>query len=167
MITGLVGFELIKYVQSKPLEAYRNSFVNLAVPLWTASEPLEPKKHTSGPYTDDSGQKRVRKCIPDNWTLWDKIRLEGDLTVQQLIDELKKQFELSVCSIACGSSLVYNAWIPSHKSRTNRKLSELWPEISKKPLPQSTRTLTLIVQCENEDDDTIDIEIPDVRLKFR
>jgi ubiquitin-activating enzyme E1 len=39
MATGLVCLELYKVLQNKKLEAYRNTFANLAVPLFAMSEP--------------------------------------------------------------------------------------------------------------------------------
>lgn len=63
--TGLVGLELPKVAAGKPLEAFRNSFGNLALPLFTMSEPIAAKVLT---YRDLK------------WTLWDRWTLEGDLT---------------------------------------------------------------------------------------
>ncbi len=40
---GLVCLELYKVVQAKPLEAYRNTFANLALPLFAMAEPVAPK----------------------------------------------------------------------------------------------------------------------------
>ncbi len=42
MVVGAVGLELIKYVLGKPIEKFKNSFMNLALPLWLFSEPLPP-----------------------------------------------------------------------------------------------------------------------------
>ena len=68
---GMVCLELLKVVQDKPLEAYRNSFANLAVPVFAMAEPIPPKQFTFGDLS---------------WTLWDRWVLEGDLTVQQVLD---------------------------------------------------------------------------------
>ena len=43
MATGLVCLELYKVVLGKPVEAYRNTFANLALPLFAMAEPIPPK----------------------------------------------------------------------------------------------------------------------------
>ena len=40
---GLVCLELYKVVQRKPIEACRNTFANLALPLFSMAEPVPPK----------------------------------------------------------------------------------------------------------------------------
>merc|ERR1712087_329474 len=44
MATGLVSAELLKLVtlKSRKMEDFKNSFVNLALPLWVISEPHPP-----------------------------------------------------------------------------------------------------------------------------
>ena len=58
-------------LQNKKVEAYRNTFANLALPLFAMSEPVPPK---------------VIKHEKLEWSLWDRWIIEGDLTVQQLLD---------------------------------------------------------------------------------
>ncbi len=75
---GLVCLELYKIVQGKPLEAYRNTFANLALPLFAMAEPIPPK---------------VMRFNSMEWSLWDRWVLEGDLTVQQVLDWFKVRLE--------------------------------------------------------------------------
>ena len=46
MVVGAVGFEILKFLMRKPIEKMRNSFSNLAIPLWLFSEPIPPIKNT-------------------------------------------------------------------------------------------------------------------------
>lgn len=68
---GLICLDLFKALQGKPVEAYRNTFANLALPLFAMAEPIPPKA------VEFNGMK---------WTLWERWILDGDLTVQQVID---------------------------------------------------------------------------------
>jgi len=65
---------MYKVVQKKGLEAYRNTFANLALPLFAMAEPLPPKK---------------AKHESLEWSIWDRWILEGDLTVQEVLDWFK------------------------------------------------------------------------------
>lgn len=65
----------------------KNSFMNLALPLWIFSEPEPPIKAKDKKY-DDYFLGPV-KAIPSGFTCWDKILIVGPLTIQELIDHFK------------------------------------------------------------------------------
>lgn len=71
MCAGLVCLELYKVIQHKELQAYRNTFANLALPLIAMAEPVSPKAIV---YKDQ------------RWSMWDRWVLQGNLTVQELLD---------------------------------------------------------------------------------
>lgn len=66
-LSGCWLFTCVQVVQQKPIEAYRNTFANLALPLFAMAEPIPAK---SCEYTSLK------------WSIWDRWILEGDLTVQ-------------------------------------------------------------------------------------
>jgi hypothetical protein len=62
---------MYKLVRGAEIEAYRNTFANLALPLFAMAEPVASK---------------TMKYNGMEWTLWDRWIMEGDLTVQELLD---------------------------------------------------------------------------------
>ena len=87
---GLVCLELYKVLQNKAVEDFRNTFANLAVPLFAMSEPLPPKTF---------------KFEDMSWTLWDRWILEGDLTVQDVLEWFRVSLVLSSLHCAAAWSL--------------------------------------------------------------
>lgn len=71
--------ELYKVLQQKKVEDYRNTFANLAIPLFAMSEPVPPKVFK---FTRPDGSAM-------EWSLWDRWILKGDITVQQSLDWFK------------------------------------------------------------------------------
>ena len=81
-----MGLELYKVIQGKELEGYRNTFVNLALPLFAMAEPLPPKTFS-------------HEAL--KWSIWDRWILEGDLTVRQVLDWFKVFSILFLTSSNC------------------------------------------------------------------
>jgi len=75
VVSGLVCLELLKVIQKKPLELLKNGFINLALPFTAFSEPLQPPK------------TKIREGW--EWTLWDRIEVQGDITLQEFLDHVK------------------------------------------------------------------------------
>ena len=70
MATSLVCLELYKVLSFHDIEKYRNSFANLALPMFSMAEPAPAK---------------IIKYRDLSWTLWDRWVIEGNLTLQELL----------------------------------------------------------------------------------
>ncbi|XP_052148901.1 ubiquitin-activating enzyme E1 3-like [Oryza glaberrima] len=150
MATGLVCLELYKVLAGgHPVEDYRNSFANLAIPMFSMAEPLPPK---------------VIKHQDMRWTVWDRWSIEGNITVAELLKWLSDK-GLSAYSVSCGTSLLYNTMFPRHKDRVNKKLVDVAKEVAKVDVPAYRRHLDVVVAC--EDDDGNDVDIPLISIYFR
>ncbi|PRW20689.1 Ubiquitin-activating enzyme E1 2 isoform A [Chlorella sorokiniana] len=164
MATGLVCLELYKVIQNKPVEAYRNTFANLALPLFAMAEPIPPKSF---------------KFNDLEWSLWDRWILEGDLTVNQVLEWFRAK-GLEAYSISCGQSLLYNnifpkhkvLWLlhnnifPKHKERLDKKMSELVQTVAKMEIPADRSHFDVVVACEDEEGEDLDVPLVSINRRL-
>lgn len=149
MATGLVCLELYKALDGgHKLEDYRNTFANLALPLFSMAEPVPPK---------------VIKHGDMSWTVWDRWILRDNPTLRELIKWLKDK-GLNAYSISYGSCLLYNSMFPRHRERMDKKVVDLAREVAKAELPPNRRHLDVVVACEDDEDN--DIDIPQISIYF-
>ncbi|KAJ9469126.1 Ubiquitin-activating enzyme E1 2 [Diplonema papillatum] len=99
MATGLVCLELLKVLDKKPLEGYRNTFANLALPLYSQSEPAKCDQVKSGTRFDPDMYMDVDEvAVPDPQTIWDTmiIKCSRSATIQSIVDWFKKEKKLDL-----------------------------------------------------------------------
>ncbi|CAK8537841.1 unnamed protein product [Lathyrus sativus] len=150
MATGLVCLELYKALDGgHKLEDYRNTFANLALPLFSIAEPVPAK---------------VIKHQDLSWTVWDRWIIKNNPTLRELLDWLKGK-GLNAYSISCGSCLLYNSMFPRHKERMDKKVVDLARDVAKMEIPSYRSHIDVVVACEDDDDN--DIDIPQVSIYFR
>lgn len=149
LATGLVCLEMYKIFRGAPLEAFRDTFANLALPLFAMAEPKPPQKFAFKNMT---------------WTLWDRWILEGDLTVTEVLKWFKDR-GLDAYSISCGQALLYNNIFPRHKERLDQKMSDLVRTVAKLTIPSWRNHFDVVVACEDEEGE--DMDVPLVSIQFR
>ncbi|XXG44320.1 hypothetical protein AAC387_Pa01g4156 [Persea americana] len=150
LATGLVCLELYKVLGGRhKVEDYRNTFVNLALPLFTMAEPVPPK---------------VVKHRDMSWTIWDRWIIRENITLRGLLQWLKDK-GLNAYSISCGSCLLYNTMFAKHEERLDRRVVDLAREVANVVVPPYKRYLDVMVACDDDDDN--DIDIPLISIYFR
>ncbi|WCJ34795.1 ubiquitin-activating enzyme 1 [Euphorbia peplus] len=150
MATGLVCLELYKVLNGgHKIEDYRNTFANLALPLFSMAEPVPAK---------------VIKHHDMSWTVWDRWILKDNPTLRELIQWLKGK-GLNAYSISAGSCLLFNSMFPKHQERMERKMVDLVVEVAKLELPPYRKHFDVVVACEDDEDN--DIDIPPISIYFR
>ncbi|XP_057483857.1 ubiquitin-activating enzyme E1 1-like isoform X1 [Actinidia eriantha] len=150
MATGLVCLELYKVLAGgHKVEDYRNTFANLALPLFSMAEPVPPK---------------VVKHRDLSWTVWDRWIVKDNPTLRELLKWLSDK-GLNAYSISCGSCLLYNSMFPRHRERMDKKVVDLARDVAKVELPPYRHHLDVVVACEDDEDN--DIDIPQISIYFR
>lgn len=116
-VCGLGMIEMLKILQKKPLNAYRDSSNNLGISTYLFAEPDEPKKKIEG---FDEVMQADYKTFPENgFTKWDKIviKCEDGVTTKEFIDAFTNITKLKVYALyhnvayldgPCKSWFLYN-----------------------------------------------------------
>jgi ubiquitin-activating enzyme E1 len=73
--------------------------------------------------------------------------------------------KLHAYSISCGQSLLYNDIFPKHKERLDKKMSELVVSVAKQVLPDDRRHFDVVVACEDEESEDVDVPLVSIRYK--
>lgn len=113
-VAGLVSVELIKVFKKVQLEDFRNSFLNLALPMFVLSEP--------GP---------VSKTVLSNgveFSLWDRWEIHGTskTTLKDFIHTIKVQYNVDASMIVQGVKMIYVPIMgPSHMKRLPQLMTSL------------------------------------------
>jgi hypothetical protein len=110
-IAALQAIELVKIAKNSPIEEYRNSFLNLAIPLLQSSEPGACIKNT------------IREGLTT--TLWDRWEIslsKNECTIKNLFDVLKTKYLLFPRDIFKGKKPIYSYAAYKDKKEINEEL---------------------------------------------
>lgn len=149
LITGLVCLEFLKLAQGhQKLELYKNAFVNLALPFFGFSEPVQAPK---------------QKYYDTEFTLWDRFEVTGELTLQEFLDYFKEKHNLEITMLSQGVCMLYAFFMPQAKrdERMGLLMSEVVKQVSKKKIEPHVKALVFELCCNDMNGE--DVEIPYVR----
>lgn len=155
MVCGTVGIEIYKYLLNVNIEQRRNFFSNLAIPIFSFSEPIPPVVQKDKDY--DVILMGPVVTIPKNWNTWSKIEIKGSLTLQQVIDEIKKEYGFVVSSFVCNSIQVWCSYMNSKNERLGMKMEDILVDIGFPPYEGKKYQEFSI---SGETDDMIDVYCP-------
>eukprot|EP00574_Skeletonema_japonicum_P010018 CAMPEP_0201720030 /NCGR_PEP_ID=MMETSP0593-20130828/5058_1 /ASSEMBLY_ACC=CAM_ASM_000672 /TAXON_ID=267983 /ORGANISM="Skeletonema japonicum, Strain CCMP2506" /LENGTH=1067 /DNA_ID=CAMNT_0048210573 /DNA_START=15 /DNA_END=3219 /DNA_ORIENTATION=- len=155
LVTGLICLELYKIVGSSQkdlkIDAYKNGFVNLAIPFMTLSEPTPPAKTTA-----------MLKGEKWDWTAWDSFDMNmGDITLEEFIRFFESEYNLDVSMISHGVSILFSFFANKKKlaERMKMKMSEVVTNVTKKELPPNQLFIVFEIIANDLDTDE-EVELP-------
>ena len=156
-IAALQSLELIKVIKNLPLEQYRNSFLNLAIPYLQSSEPGVCKK------------VKIHEGLTT--TLWDRweINLDNDkCNIKSLFEILKAKYMLFPKDIFKGKKAVYSYNAYKDKKNVNEEIinKDLTVLLDvDKSVDEYVDLMVMFTKDENSDEYLNDI--PKIRVYFQ
>merc|ERR1711874_774369 len=159
LVAGLVTLELYKFVQghTNP-EKYKNGFANLALPLFTFSEPLLAPK---------------QKYYDTDWTWGDRFEVEAikpgtdrEMTLQEFMDYFLNTHKLEITMGSQGVSMLYSFFMQAAKREERMKMpvSQVVKTVSKKDIDPWVRAIVFELCCNDTDGE--DVEVPYVKYNL-
>ena len=101
LIVGLDCIEVYKLVQGhRNIDMYKNSFVNLAVPLFALSQPVAPN---------------YSKFYETTFSQWDRIEVNGEMTLREFLAHFKKVHSLEVTIVSHGAKMLFAFFMDKQK----------------------------------------------------
>jgi hypothetical protein len=90
------ALQLYSLVQQRDnILQFKNAFINLGLPLFLITESFPKKVNKDSVMYGNI----VQKAIPDGWSVWDMIEINGPLTIDQFIIYFKDKYNITILSI--------------------------------------------------------------------
>ena len=159
LVSGLVCLELLKLVQGFPVEAYANTYVNLALAHITASEPFPP----AFSQVELKGGKTLK------YSLWDRmeVRLGRNATLTEFREYFEEKYGVTITMLAYGKAMLYSDFMmmgrKKNKERGSMTMPQLIEAVCKAPADLSDGFLMFEACVENEETGD-ELEIPSIRF---
>jgi len=154
IIAGLVTLELYKLSQNfNKISQYRNTFINLALPYIGFSEPMVVPKV---------------KINDEYYSMWDTFIVKGDITLQCLLDIFEENYKLPLDTVTYGNFMLYSLLLNSRKlaARCNMTIKNIIEQELNTKIKSSSITLQVYAYFDEDDEESGDIELPEVLYIF-
>ncbi len=168
LVSGLVSLELYKLFGNSnkmdksnkigDLENYRNYFVNIALPLFTFSEP---------------GPSPITKIGKHKFTIWDSFNFNNP-TLEEIIKHFKDKYNIIISGISIGQYMILSSFLNKTKynSRLKMKALDAYKEVLGNEPISNPFILSIIADDEDDDIDlenitsSLDNSLPDCKIYY-
>ena len=117
LVSGLVAIEFIKILKNKTdISNYKNYFLNLALSLFTYSEPGSVTVN----YIGDKFK----------FTVWDSFNFK-DIYLKELLEFFQINYKIEITMVVCGQKMLYSPFMDKTKAkeRKNTKISDIYTQL--------------------------------------
>ena len=169
-VAGISSLQIYTLLQTHEPEFLRNSYFNLGINEYLFTQPNEPN------YIEDEKfnikEAKPIKVIPKGRTVWDKIEIKGSKTCGEIIEFLKKEYNVDIDMIISGEVILINTIFPSFQSKIGMKLEDIYNEKAKYKLEKNYMMINVIGEIENteiegEKVENASVNMPTIKYIFK
>ena len=141
-IAGVVALQLYTMFQTNDIKYFRECFLNLSSNYFYFSEPTEPVKMNDCEF--DQKIMGPIKAIPEGWNCWDRIEIRGPKTCGELIDYLKKTYDVNVDMLTADGETIISTFFESAKEKMGLKIEDSYVKNTKKEISRNYLNIQVI-----------------------
>ncbi len=159
MVCGSIGIEIYKTLLNVDFDEKRNFFSNLAIPIFSFSEPAKPLVRKDKKY--DVIVLGPLVTIPKNWDTWTKIEVKGPMTLQQMRDHLKEKYKFNVSSVVLQNMELWSSYsMNKDNSKLSMNLDDIIASMGRTRYPGKKYE---VLSISGENDEDVDVYCPIVK----
>jgi ubiquitin-activating enzyme E1 len=142
MIAGLACMEFYKVLHKyKTVGEYRNTFANLALPLFCISNPIEAPTY---------------KICGKSLTMWDTFSYSRDILLKDLIENMESKYEFEIDTVNFNSFIIFSPILSAEQltKRLDMKITDIIESFFNK-VESSTISLNFSIYSDDDNEDNL------------
>jgi ubiquitin-activating enzyme E1 len=154
VVSGFVALEFIKSSIFKNITFFKNSSINLSIPIIRLMNPSKPLK-----LKDSEENESI-------YTVWDSIEILGPLTLEEFLAYFKEKYNSNVLSASIGEFVLYHfTMAKEYEFFMKSKIEDEYQTISGNKIDSWKKWIDIIVEIGKENN-TERILLPIIRYKI-
>ena len=171
-VAGQVAMQLYTLIHTHENKYLRNLFFNLATNYYLFQEPYPPILNEDKTDEEEGGPL---KCIPNKWTIWDRLEMKGPKTCQEFFDEMFQKYGIKIdMLIANGEIIMSSLDEESFEKNKNKKIEDLYLSITKVKPKENINYILLQLSAnidkatiKNKEFKDVSVEMPPIKYIFK
>ena len=171
-VAGQVAMQLYTLIHTHENKYLRNLFFNLATNYYLFQEPYPPILNEDKTDEEEGGPL---KCIPNKWTIWDRLEMKGPKTCQEFFDEMFQKYGIKIDMLfANGETIMSSLDEESFEKNKNKKIEDLYLSMAKVKPKENINYILLQLSAnidkatiKNKEFKDVSVEMPPIKYIFK
>ena len=161
-IVGIASLQLYTFKQTENINYFRNCAFNFGI-NYISFQNLRSCDYIKIDKNSLSEGRKKYKLIPDKFTIWDSIQVNGSLTLKKFIEFIKNKYNVNLTSLYSDEVILYST-SNNTEDDMEKKVENIYSEISGIKLFDNRKFLILNIEGLSDD---FNIKMPYFKYYFK